>query len=265
MKNFGVLIGSNRNSEWMLPHFFFNYRLHNHYPLAIADFGMSKKAKAWCEERMVCLDMTHLSSEEHLILNKLHPFFKKPYAFLASPFQRTLWLDIDCIVVGSLEHFESFILPATKMAMLKENIVMEVGIQLHFETESKIPMYNSGVVLFEPSDLLKLWAKKSLETSRFYRGDQEILSHLIYTHGLEMGKIERDDNWILSLGYKPRKKTKVLHFTGEFGKFLLYKTKKMFEKSTGTQLPDFTRIKFRLSNNLKEYMDKHGLRHYYRQ
>ncbi len=47
----GILIGCDRNQEWLLPWWWDHYSAHNAYPVAFADFGMSKKALAWCREK----------------------------------------------------------------------------------------------------------------------------------------------------------------------------------------------------------------------
>ena len=43
------LTGCDNNTEWQLPWFVHNYRKHNTIPLVLADFGMSKEARAIAE------------------------------------------------------------------------------------------------------------------------------------------------------------------------------------------------------------------------
>ena len=42
--------GCDESNEWMLPWFMSNYKKYNNYPIAFADFGVSKEFKNYVDE-----------------------------------------------------------------------------------------------------------------------------------------------------------------------------------------------------------------------
>jgi hypothetical protein len=69
-------------------------------PLAIVDLGFSVKQRQWCQSQG-----RHLVSSPTLrISRELHMWqsWNKPFYVRDSPFQQTLWIDSDCVVVGDL-------------------------------------------------------------------------------------------------------------------------------------------------------------------
>ena len=118
----GVIVGSDRNQEWLLPWWWMNFRLHNNHPVAFVDFGdMSPSAVSWCQKRGPYFKLNPVTNfvaqkefidpQKAALWEKMHPtiwslrlsWYKKPFALQMSPFKRSLWLDVDCQVRGSIE------------------------------------------------------------------------------------------------------------------------------------------------------------------
>lgn len=90
----GVMTGADAMQECLLPLWWDRYAENNGHPVAFADFGMSAKMRAWCGERGLVVNVPSLPGRDTRHC--------KPFAILASPFRRTIWLDADCEVRGDL-------------------------------------------------------------------------------------------------------------------------------------------------------------------
>lgn len=223
----GILIGCDRNQEWLLPWWWEHYRAHNSLPVAIADFGgLSERTIQWCRDKM-----THLPIDSELFLKEVDPssqqiwqercgegiwpfrraWFHKPLAFLATPFERTCWLDLDCEVRGSLEGI--FQLPPCEIAILPEaEEIQEKDREAHLLLPGEIN-YNSGVVLFRKKGaILHHWLREVLERNHRYIGDQNALSRAIYLHEPSLVKLPAIYHW--KKGLPPNPEAVVIHHFG---------------------------------------------------
>ena len=208
----GVITGCSSGQEWLLPWWWMHYQMHNsEYPVTFIDFGdMSELAKAWCRKRghLASLPAKEIESfvatreailpsqvanwEKHKNLNiwsARMAWFKKPFACLASPYKKTLWIDLDCQVRNSLAPLFIFAYPPFEIALAKEpdeiiKIHKDSGDLLEGEIE-----YNTGVIGFEHgSPLVQNWSKYCLENNHFLRGDQEVITRLLFTEGISIAK-----------------------------------------------------------------------------
>ena len=122
----GVIIASDQELEWLIPWWWENYRRFNSHPVVFVDYGMSNEMRAWCQERGGVIDLfvPDVFSAGNSLLNLLildnniegldegfwshrTAWLKKPLACLQSPFKRSIWIDLDCEVRGSIaELFE---------------------------------------------------------------------------------------------------------------------------------------------------------------
>ncbi len=199
----GVLVATDRTQEWMLPWWWEHYVGCNDYPVAFVDFGMSEKMKEWCSERgeLIPLPLSDVfvveqeEIEEDLIRSwkidvntyssSRRAWFKKPFACLWSPFRRTLWLDLDCEVRGSLAPLFDVSTDPSGIALYEELI------------SDPYPIYNSGVISFQRGiPLIEAWAAECFSKNHHYRGDQEVISHLIAKLGIGVGRLSRQMNWL---------------------------------------------------------------------
>jgi hypothetical protein len=225
----GVLVGTDVSQEWLLVWFYEQFRKHNPTcPIAFADFGMTSDAHAWCKERGTVFrvegfSLCHAENGEFVFRNELwqaNPLnvadvpperqylFYKPIAFAQSPFQRTLWLDLDCQVRGDLSSLLNLPLSPGGVA------VASSGKSFFVKNQTKnliflIDKYNSGVMLAETdSELVKDW--RALADGRFlFPTDEEILSFLMARHEVQISQLEFKYNW-------------PVHFWGENEEALIY-------------------------------------------
>jgi len=225
----GIIVGSDITQEWLLPWWLENTLRHNRRPIAFVDFGLSEEKKQWCRERgelipLLVADIFVKEREElafpiieewenrygENFWDSRKAWFKKPLACLQSPFRRTIWVDLDCEVLGSLDFVFDACMHPSGIAMVKDRS----------SRPSSFPMYNSGVIAFQREiPLIKEWADQSFERNGEFRGDQELLSRMIFEKKLSISELPFIYNWNVGYGIHPD--TVVCHWVGEMGKLAL--------------------------------------------
>jgi len=222
----GVLVGSDGNSEWLLPWWWKHYARYNALPVAFANFGMSREMKAWCRERGELISVPppeapiagkgafsartvrrweSTYSHSPKVWGVRNAWFQKPRAFLRSPFSLTLWVDLDCEVCGPLQAvFDRF--------------DREKEISLVREMSSpRWTGYNSGVALFKKeAPVLREWEDLCRRAHKKYMGDQNVLSHLIRKGRAAFQELPEEFNWPMYNGY--RQGALIYHWVGTWGK-----------------------------------------------
>lgn len=220
----GVICGADRQSESLLEWWWSRYSLHNDFPVTFYDFGMSDTARRWCKERgdVIFLRPPHIAGRDGVdekirgvweknygkeVWQARSAWFCKPLACRSSPYEKTIWLDLDCEVLFSLDPL--FTLPG-------------VSLVREFETDH-LPgfhpevMYNSGVIVFAKREpLIERWAEVSLQESHRFSGDQQVLSFIISQDRYEIRELSPEWNWRLAQGC--RFDAKIYHWTGVGGK-----------------------------------------------
>ncbi len=227
-KGNGILVALDEKAEWLLPWFWIRYSAHNTLPIAFVDLGLSHYGKSFCSEKGILLtlesmpELSALTDDvdkwQTLLGNNIEEsrsaWRQKPFACLQTPFERTLWLDLDCEVIQSLDSlFE-----------LKE------GVYLAEETEASISsgrelqvvyademLYNSGVILYShDAPLIKKWAQAVLDEGDAFYSDQHVLSRVIYTHKMSVKTLHENYNWRMSRGLNIQ--AAIVHWVGSWGK-----------------------------------------------
>lgn len=221
----GVVVGCDQKQEWMIPWWYTNFRKHNDLPIAFIDFGMTHHAKKWCSAHGILIPLkapTGFVYPQNKIPTELcekwekrygthvwsarTSWFNKPFAFLQSPFKETIWLDLDCEILGPIKHLFNKLHKHSQIALVRDNTgpFEEVG-------------YNSGVVVYDASSpLLMHWATTCIRKNHQFLGDQEVLTHLIQEGGIEVVELPEKYNWVIKGGIHPE--AVVLHWSGSWGK-----------------------------------------------
>lgn len=228
-KDDGLIVACDISQEWLLPWWWGHYILHNSYPVTFVDLGMSHEKKEWCKQRgnfvrLAAPDIFVKEKEEikdPLILEwensygrKFWPrrqaWFKKPMAFLKSPYLRTVWCDLDCEIRAPLSELFSFC----------EN---SAGISLAHEKHdplSKKTGFNSGVVVYKYGlALIEEWAKLAVSSNDLFPGDQDVLSLLILEQNLPVVELPHIYNW--SRLNEENADAKIFHWHGDHGKAVI--------------------------------------------
>ncbi|HSX04364.1 MAG TPA: hypothetical protein VLG76_06520 [Rhabdochlamydiaceae bacterium] len=234
----GVIVGADRKIEWLLGFWWSHYKKHNMLPVTFVDFGMSPKAKKWCAARgsVVSLNMTVPIAPKSKIVSQVarqwedvygkqvwklrQSWFKKPFALLQTPYERTLWLDLDCEVLGPLSELFDFCGP--QIALVRET----EGAHLHEKEQNQLLegeiLYNSGVIIYQKNaPLIQRWAEAVSGQNGSFWSDQQLLSRLIYLEKFKIKELVPEYNWRMSQGINFQ--ALIIHWVGTWGKEFIRK------------------------------------------
>lgn len=230
----GIIVGCTVHQEWLLPWWWMNFRLHNNYPVTFINFGdMSEKALEWCSKRgnVISLDLDDdfivrkekINPETAKKWQSLHSliwtmrlaWFKKPFALLKTPYEKTIWMDLDCQTRGSLHPLFDEYLKFGDVAIVEEcekdhQLNRERGILLPYEI-----MYNTGVIAYtRDSVLIKEWAKQCVEQNHLFFGDQQLLARMLFNQHYSIVTLPLTYNWPAPYGVIPE--AIILHWWGAY-------------------------------------------------
>jgi hypothetical protein len=225
----GVIVGADVTQEWILPWWWQHYKKLNHHPVAFIDFGMSNEARSWCRARGQLIQLpvadifvsekqevnpTHIQSWENLYGKdfwiRRNGWFKKPLACLLSPYQTSIWIDLDCEIRSSIQELFTYATHPSGIALSKD---------IH-ESAKKRQIYNSGVIVFKRGlPLIEKWAHQSFELNHLYAGDQDILSKVIFDENITIAELPLIYNWSRSSGDDPD--VLIYHWHGRHGKTVI--------------------------------------------
>lgn len=224
----GIIVGCDQTQEWLLPWWWNHYRQHNSFPIAFVDLGMSLSAKEWCKKHgeyihlpvadVFVADRSEIAPSlveqwEKTFVNFWQPrnaWFKKPLACLQSPFKRSIWIDLDCEVKGSLSPL-----------FLECN---RTGIGIGRGEDS----YNTGVIVFQRDlKLIENWADLAFLKNHQAVSDEDLLNDLLRDHDFTL--ISPIYNW--SRSWEANSNAIVLHWHGHYGKIVIAH---QIQKSTDT-------------------------------
>jgi len=235
----GVLVATDAKQQWLLPLWWDRYRSCNDLPVIFVDLGMEEESLKWCRQRgrvlpfkrwVECKEVSWEGFEGSQALRGPHwdlptmakldrswflegrkRWMQKPSICLLSPFAKTLWLDLDCEVLGDLQDV---------FHELEEG--KEIAAAMNCSREQSQPIFNSGVMVFvQKAPLLQKWALMIEKEGHRYLGDDCLLSVLCNQHPDKVSILPNIYNWRPHLGvpFFP----KVFHWMGPEGKSFLAK------------------------------------------
>lgn len=256
LKHDGVIVGCSGNHEWMLPWWWMNYCIHNEYPVTFFDFGdMSPAAKQWCQ-RKGSLVTLQIPTESFVVSKEKVPkeqssiwekhqnldtwlarlsWFKKPFACLQSPYERTIWIDLDCQVRESVTPIFECCDNSNGIAMAEEPPeVLDSHRKSNLILQEEME-YNSGVIAFKHGiPIIVDWAKMCIENNQTLRGDQEAFSRMIHEKDITIWPMHPSFNWRVHLPLNSP--PVILHYLGVCKEFI----KRQIAVFTETAFMDFS-------------------------
>ncbi len=245
----GVIVGSDSHLEWLLPWWWERYSCCNQLPVVFVDFGMTSQARDWCQERGELLAVTESFSS--IVIKKewenlygssysqaRKAWFKKPLACLLSPFEETVWIDLDCEVLSSIEPIFSY-LEEKELAIVRTDDAIPEGFSPKVKGFENPLIFNGGVIAFRKgSKLVQEWARITLDESHLYWGDDYILSLLIHQWEEKVQILPPIYNWRLAEGVPFY--AKIIHWCGEWGKEYIAKQGGL--KGSLEKIPDLKKV-----------------------
>jgi|JI9StandDraft_2_1071091.scaffolds.fasta_scaffold229584_1 hypothetical protein len=157
----GVMTGCSKVNEKLLEPWFEHYTKHNAFPITFCDFGMSDTARTFCINRGTLLQATG-----------------KPFVLPLSPYEETVWTDINCQINESL-------IPLFEMAHVKDGFAISY---------SKQNTPQSGVMAFIKNSPIILnwhaWCIKNKEVP-----DDKTLELLLKEHQFQITQFSEKYYW----------------------------------------------------------------------
>src|SRR3990172_13017127 len=175
----GIITILDNKYEWLRPWWIENIKKNSDLPFAFFDLGMSENAKKKAQKLGYVFDLKDFvedfekfkidPTQKKLFLNLMEEGFEdfrakwfcKPIAMMKTPFEKTLFLDLDCQVLKPLDHiFKS--LDKHDFAVCEETKIRHeilVKNMVRFQDEKT---FNSGVIAYRhKSKIIESWAKES--------------------------------------------------------------------------------------------------------
>ena len=222
----GVLVASDQGQEWLLEWWWKNYSRYNDYPIAVVDFGMSQEAADRFKKRGEVIpfcaqqEVGRAGYEEEVEHLRKY-WFKKPHALTLSPFKKTLWLDNDCEVLGSLEPLFAYegLALAEELEWIRSQDKKE---SREYKRNLSRARYNTGVIVYEKGHpVIQEWAIHSQDSCDQFLGDQDLLWHLIQQKQIKVNELPQEYNWRMAQGINIE--ALIIHWVGFWGKGVIQK------------------------------------------
>jgi hypothetical protein len=187
----GVLVFADKNVEWQLDWWFYHYSKYNSFPVLFVDTGMTEAGATFCKARGSYLKLPPI---------ELKGWFLKPFVLKMTTFQKTIYMDVDVEVRGSIYDmfdYEGFAISKDK---------------LNNFSKVKEPV-NTGVIVYEHGHpLIDEWCHDTIHKWHSFRSDQDVLDRVEKTYT----EIPHNIHWLRIMG--ENKRALLYHHTGPVGK-----------------------------------------------
>ena len=242
----GVMVASDKKLEWMLPWWWTRFKATNDLPIAFVDFGMSPEARAWCQSRgqlisfdtsmdfvvpdeEISKDLKEKWNSIYLVNNfwKARRFWiQKPFAMLLTPFENTLWVDIDCEFMKNIAPIYEFLDDLGFAVCPEPDFTNEMN-QAKGLSQPKQKIFNAGVILYRHGNRLMLdWAKTLVDKNGLFPGDTGTLSELLFVNKIQVKELPPIYNWRMAVGENPE--AAIIHWVADYGKRHIFEEARKF-------------------------------------
>ncbi len=232
----GIIVGFSKGQEWLLPWWWMHYCMFNTLPITFIDFGdMSEMALSWCRKRgkVAKLDLSDsfiakkekIDPSQSAIWEKMQPnvwnlrfvWYCKPFALLLSPYKKTIWLDLDCQVRGSLQPMFEFCEDEGGFAIAAEHLPSQILNLQRGLIQPGQTMYNAGVLVFQKdSKIIKEWADRAIDQNHLFCSDQQLLASILNSKKFPFKTLSPLYNWTADM--QCNSDVVILHWWGGVGK-----------------------------------------------
>ena len=234
-KERGIVVACDREQEWLLEWWWKGYAFENHFPVSFVDLGMSETAKKWCtahgEIITLSIDTSFVKSKENILLEHVQEWegfygptlwiarphwFKKPFACLHSPYQKSIWMDLDCEILKPIDDLFTYCNSESHLASGREYKTEHLP-YLHEDVR-----YNGGVIVFwHGSPIISKWAEHAILRNSDFWSDDALLSALINEFAFSISELPLLYNWRLAQGINLN--AVIHHWVGSAGKAYIKK------------------------------------------
>jgi lipopolysaccharide biosynthesis glycosyltransferase len=148
---------------------------------------------------------------------------------LLSPYKRTVWLDLDTQVRGSIEPLFAFCENEGGFAAAPEHVSSQLlNKQRKMIGEDQV-IYNAGVLVFKrQSKVVQEWIDRSKDQNHLHCSDQQILALVLNSKLFDFTTLSRLFNWTIDV--PAPSEVVILHWWGGYGKNCLRNMLTFLEK-----------------------------------
>src|SRR5579862_1562402 len=234
-KEKGILVACDQEQEWLLEWWWERYCAENFFPVTFVDLGMTEAAQQWCsthgERISPSLDASFVKPKEDISLELAQQWegfygptlwtarphwFKKPFVCLHSPYQKTLWMDLDCEILRPIGDLFVHCNSDAPLALVREYKTE------HLPYLNEDVRYNGGVILFwHGCPIISHWANNAMLRNADFWSDDALLSALIYELQHPVIELSLLYNWRLAQGIDVN--AIIHHWVGSAGKAYIKK------------------------------------------
>ena len=239
----GIVVGCDKHQEWLLKWWWNSYSKNNHLPVTFFDFGMTPSARNWCKKQgqvsSFSLPSGFLTKKEAFPLPCHWPkrwvntvrdqrliWFTKAFSLLKTPYEKTLWVDLDCQCRKTVDHVFDFCDQENGFAVaLDDEDTVKQWKQMGFLLQN-ITGYQTGVIaFFSHSKVMTAWTEHCLLYRNVEYSEQTALSHMIAKKKWNIPLLPNDYNWLTP--EREYSKTVIAHYGGEERKFHIIRELKL--------------------------------------
>lgn len=207
----GVLTGCDQRQEYLLKWWWKHYSKHNTYPVTFCDFGMSLSARKWCESKGNVIEqktvpLKNLSKNVEnapwkdtlfpLMWNHREAWFQKAFAQLQSPYQNSIWLDLDCEVKKNLMPLYNMVQTGDGFAIAHYELSETEKAHKRKLIRSEVTGVQAGVFAYrKDSPVIPAWIDWCKANHSHDFSDESCLSHLLHEKNYDIAYMSRNFNW----------------------------------------------------------------------
>lgn len=240
----GILTGCDETHEWMLKWWWSHYSAHNTYPLVFCDFGMTKSARNWCETKgtVLSLDLPEdfIAPREAInptLLKRWEPLYKnaswsarkawfhKPFVIPHTPFEETIWIDLDAQVKKPLAPFFTALQKSEDGFALCKDTPQGYFLRLYLGLlHPKESAYQAGVIAFrKDSPVIQKWLENCKKYNTLFFSDQDILNRTIHEEQYNIYELSTYYNYIPGYPEFSYPDPLIVHYATNIGKDQIFK------------------------------------------
>ena len=234
----GILTGCDRNLELFLPWWFDHLQKHNNLPVAIIDYGLSDWGKRVAKNIGMLIPKKFISIPKCKYQpSKAYPkrrhdardsYLYKPFGLQQSPFNQTIWLDVDCMVKSCLNLL--FDTPNFGL-VVNDSLGQEWAQRYNIFKSPETKVLNGGVLVFKSNcPIIQSWVDAVFSKGANHVLDDILLSELIFDEKLPVTFLPESYNTYWPLA---NDETHIVHYKNPSGKALILQD--MMAKVCGAQ------------------------------
>ena len=218
----------------MLKWWWNHYTKQNTYPVTFFDYGMSKSAKMWCEEKGKVIPFVlpekftkhqasfsfpktwHLKTINYFT-DRRKVWFTKAFSLFKTPYEKSVWIDLDCEVIKSIKPLFEFCESRDGFA-----ITYDVNETTKEWKDDGLLSQNAdghqvGVFSFKrKSPVMNKWIQSCYHNHTKELTEQTCLNHILEKENFDITIFSKKYNWVYLNNKHPD--ATILHYAGPWPK-----------------------------------------------